>query len=161
MFKVIALFIITLFTLLYVWVGILFTHGMQLQDGIISQRRGVLANKTSLTPPLFYTKPGKSVVMYICVSGLDFATSSILIFDFGIYCFSVYCTNKICLYHFSSIDILQQHFQKTAATYTHNWSALGFLWILVSSINTIDCHDIAEIMVALVLNTITLTLGVP
>ena len=103
MFKVIALFIITLFTLLYVWVGILFTHGMQLQDGIISLRRGVLANKTSLTPPLFFywsvnTKPGKWVVMHICVSGLDFATSSILIFDFGMYCFSVYCTNNKYLY---------------------------------------------------------------
>jgi hypothetical protein len=50
-FKLIAFFIITLFTRLYVRVGILLTSGKHLHDSIILLRGEVWANKTSLTPP--------------------------------------------------------------------------------------------------------------
>ena len=44
-------------------------------SGILSQRGDVWAHKTILTLPLFYrsacTKPGKGVVMYLCITGID------------------------------------------------------------------------------------------
>ena len=49
----IRLYIITLFTQLYVRVGILLTSGIHLHDHIIQVR----ANKSSLTPPLFIEVP--------------------------------------------------------------------------------------------------------
>ena len=40
------------------------------------------------------------------------------------------------------------------------WQVSGFLWeLLISSTNKTDCHDITEILLKVVLNTITLTLN--
>ena len=57
MFKIIAFFMITFNTRLYVRVGILLTRGKLLHDCIISLRGEVWVHKTSLTPPLFIEVP--------------------------------------------------------------------------------------------------------
>ena len=81
---IIAFFIITVFAWLYVKVGILLTREKHLQDRIISIRRDVWVHKTSLTPPLFIEVPvlslGKWVVMYLCVSVINFTS----FYDFDI-----------------------------------------------------------------------------
>ena len=56
-FKIIALFLITLFARLYVRVSILLTCGKHLHDCIISLRREAWAHTTSLTSPLFIKVP--------------------------------------------------------------------------------------------------------
>jgi hypothetical protein len=61
-------------------------HGGRVKSWIISLRGEVCANKTSLTPPLFIdvSIPSQVVIMYLCVKGIDFHLSTILIYDFGI-----------------------------------------------------------------------------
>ena len=76
LFKIKPFFIITLFTRLYVMVGILLTCGKHWSDRIISLRREVWAYKTSLTLPLLIEVPvpGKWAVMCLCVKSIDFAS---------------------------------------------------------------------------------------
>ena len=57
-----------------------------MHDSIISLRRKVWPNKTSLTPPLFIEVPvpSQESERYIYVQGIDFSLSAICILDFGI-----------------------------------------------------------------------------
>ena len=69
--------IITLFSWLYLRVGILLTYGKHLHDCIISLREEVLAHKISLTITIIYwnacTKPGMWAVMYLWASFYNFS----------------------------------------------------------------------------------------
>ena len=80
MYKIIAFFMITLFTRLYVRIGILPTEGKQMYDSIISIRGNDWVHKTSLIPATFdwssCTKPGKWTVMYLFIRGVEFHWSS-------------------------------------------------------------------------------------
>ena len=69
--------------------------GKHLHDRLISLRGEVWANKACLTKPLFYwstcTKPGKRVVMHLCVRGIDFRLFNFELFRWcGILCFSFF-----------------------------------------------------------------------
>ena len=61
-------------------------HGGRVKSWIIPLRGEVCANKTSLTPPLFIdvSIPSQIVIMYLCVKGIDFHLSTILILYFRI-----------------------------------------------------------------------------
>ena len=89
MFKIIVFFVITLFSRLYVRVGILLTCGKHLHDCIISLSEKVWAQKTRLTTSLFIEVPvprQESERSCICVLEVSILSPStmILIFDFGI-----------------------------------------------------------------------------
>jgi hypothetical protein len=89
MYKIIAFFIITLFTWLYMRVGILLTHGTHLHDCIISLRRVVKAHTIRLTPQFSFPEVSvpsqENEQLCICVSGVSILPlSTILIFYFGI-----------------------------------------------------------------------------
>jgi len=76
MFKILA------FARLYLRLGILFTHGRQLYDCIISQRGEVWTRDSSLTPPLLIKVPvpSQGTLLYLYVKGIDCAS----LYDFGI-----------------------------------------------------------------------------
>ena len=96
----IRLYIITLFTQLYVRVGILLTSGKYLHDHIISLRGEIRANKTCLTLPLFIevSEPSQEVEQScICVLKVTMLLlSTIFLLDFRTvqtvwyFCFSLY-----------------------------------------------------------------------
>ena len=74
MFKIMTLFKVRLFALLYVRVDILFTCGKHLYDHTISLRREAWANKTSFTPPPFIEVPVTNHEiewLYLCVLGVS------------------------------------------------------------------------------------------
>ena len=81
MFKIIAFFIIKLFSRLYVRVGILLWKAFTCPHHF-TKREG-FAHKTSLTPPLVIEVPVPSQG-YLCARGIDLTLSRILIFDIGI-----------------------------------------------------------------------------
>jgi len=85
MFKIVAFFIIMLFTWLYVLVVILLTCGKHLHARIISLIGEVWAHKISLSPPFFIDVPvpsQESERSCICVLGVSILPlSTILRFD--------------------------------------------------------------------------------
>ena len=68
MLKIIAFFIITLFTRLYMKVGIIPTCIDNFHDRIISLRREVWVHKNSLAPPLYTVRKVSGHVLVLRVS---------------------------------------------------------------------------------------------
>ena len=108
MFKIIAFFMITMFS---VRVSILLTSRKLLFDCVISLRGNVWANKTSLTCPfllkyLFQPQKVRGDV-YVCVRVIEFASSN----DFAVgFCI---CSGSIFYYitHFMCIHIFGRNSQ--------------------------------------------------
>jgi hypothetical protein len=108
MLKIIAFYIITLKTRLYVRLVILLTDGRQLLDKIISLRGEAWVHKTSLTPPLCIEVPVPSQEseqscicgyrLCLCFYGflLDFRIVPIVLY----FCF-VFHLITIMIYYFS------------------------------------------------------------
>jgi hypothetical protein len=91
-------------------------HGGRVKSWIISLRGEVCANKTSLTPPLFIdvSIPSQVVIMYLCVKGIDFHLSTILIYDFGIVLTVWYFRIVLTVWYFCSTFYFSSTYQEIA-----------------------------------------------
>jgi hypothetical protein len=66
MFKIIAFFMITLFALIYVMVGIFLTYGKHLHNCIISLRGEVWAHITSSSITFLIPVPSQEIYVFVC-----------------------------------------------------------------------------------------------
>ena len=111
MLMVIAFFIETLVSRLYVWVNIFLVCRIHSHHPIFSLKGEFWAHKTNLIlPPLFIgsacTKQGKWAVIYLCIRGIDFAS----FYDLSIRFWNCYY-NVIYFSHFIRIiyDVLHNN----------------------------------------------------
>lgn len=100
MFKTTAFFIIMLFVLIYVRVGILLKFEL-----LISLRVNMCSHESSLIPPLTFYRSGCDNPGNVCVRGINF---TIYLFDFG---------TIPAVWYFFFVLFLNQDFQETT-TYT-------------------------------------------
>jgi hypothetical protein len=102
----IAFFIITLFTLLYVKVGILLTYWKHLHDRIISLSRETCARKTSIALPLFIEVSVLSLESeWSCICVVEVSIDSFNDFSIGFFNCSANVVFVVC--HVNPLEKIQ------------------------------------------------------
>ena len=131
MFKIIAFFITTLFTVLHVRVSILLTCGKHMHDPIIQLWGEVWAHKTSFNPTTFHWTPcsmtGKWLVMHMCAMGINLAS----FYDFSIGVWNCYDSMVFFLFFISllnSICPIKKENALSKSFLLRNWHPMQEVW---------------------------------